>query len=113
MDKQKVRIVVAGLDLTVMTDDPPEVTQELAAAISEEIEQIRRSNPRVSAVQAAVLTCLGCKAQLRQTEIVKKGLRDELGKCLQESYELKKEVELLRHEAERLRKELTQARSGY
>ena len=56
MEKNKVKVTIAGVDYALTTEETPEYTTMLAAEIDEKMKELRAANPFISTNQAAVLS---------------------------------------------------------
>ena len=58
LEKNKVKVTIAGVDYALTTEETPEYTTRLAAEIDEKMKELRAANPFISTNQAAVLIAL-------------------------------------------------------
>ena len=92
MEKNSVKINIAGVDYSLRTDESVEFTMELAKEINSKINEIKTENPFISTSQIAVLIALeygcNCKKAEKKTEELRADMKNyleevELGKYLQ------------------------------
>ena len=68
MGKNKVRLTIGGLDYYITTDEDVAYMKNLGEDLDDEITGLIHDHPRLSQVQAAVLSALDYADRLKQAE---------------------------------------------
>lgn len=68
MGKNKVRLTIGGLDYYITTDEEIAYMKNLGEDLDDEITGLIHDHPRLSQVQAAVLSALDYADRLKQAE---------------------------------------------
>lgn len=104
MKMEKVKITIAGVPYTIVTDNDAEYAQQLAKEVDANIQGIMSSGTFVSPAQATVL------ALLNYADVAKKACEDaenmkmQLKEYLADAAQAKSERDMLKRELSKLRK---------
>ncbi len=105
MEKNRVKLNIAGVDYTIVTDDSPEYTMELGADLDEKIRRALKENSYLSVTQAAVLAALEYADSYKKSEESADNLRSQIRGYVEDYNRAKLETEVARKEVERLNRE--------
>lgn len=105
MEKNRVRLTIAGVDYSIITDDSPEYTMELGAELDEKIHRALKENSYLSVTQAAVLAALDYADAFKKSEESADNLRNQIRGYVEDYSRAKLETEVARKEVERLNRE--------
>lgn len=106
MAKNKLRLVIAGSEYYIATDDAPVYMEQLAAELNDSIEKMAKGNPRISQTMAAVLCALDYLDAYKKSEMGSDNLREQVKDYLEDSARARMEADVARREIERLNREL-------
>ena len=106
MEKQRVRLIIAGNDYYITTDEDPKYVMSLGSSLDESISKILQNNSRLSITQAAILASLDYADEARKANETADNLRSQIKEYLEDSARYKMEAEVARRDVERLQKEL-------
>ena len=104
MDKNTVKITIGGMNYSVITDNEPQYTEDLAAEIDAKLSEILGSNKSLTINQAVVLLALEYADKYKKCADEGEALKERLRSCLSDAAEAKTERDALRRENERLKK---------
>lgn len=105
MSKSKVSVNVAGMNLSLISEDEPAYVQEIAAELNNKIEAIMNANDSVSVAQAAVIVALDVEDELKKRNNSSENLRAQIKEYLEDA-------ERARMQAETYKRELDKLKSG-
>lgn len=105
MEKNKVRVNIAGVDYSLLTDESAEYTNEIAAEIDGKMKELRSANPFMSANQAAVLVAIEFADQAKKTEQAVEEYRSQIKDYLKDASEAQTERDFYKRELDRMRTE--------
>ncbi len=106
MEKNKVKLSIAGNDYYVTTDDDPKYVLDLGNSLDEALSKIIASNNRLSVTQAAILASLEYADEARKATETADNLRSQIKEYLEDSARYKMEAEVAKRDVERLTREL-------
>ena len=104
MEKNKVKVTIAGVDYALTTEETPEYTTMLAAEIDEKMKELRAVNPFISTNQAAVLIALDANSA-KKAEQSADNLRAQIKDYLEDASQSKSERDFYKREIDRLKTE--------
>lgn len=107
MEKNKVKLSIAGSDYYVTTDDDPKYVLDLGNSLDETLSKIIAANNRLSVTQAAILASLEYADEARKATETADNLRSQIKEYLEDSARYKMEAEVAKRDVERLTKELS------
>ncbi len=105
MEKNSVKINIAGVEYSLKTDESVEFTQQLATEINSKIEEIKAGNPFISTSQIAVLIALeyGCSCKKAEKKI--EDLRNDMKFYLEDTAKAQSERDFYKREIERMKED--------
>ena len=103
MEKNKVKVTIAGVDYALTTEETPEYTTMLAAEIDEKMKELRAVNPFISTNQAAVLIALDYANSAKKAEQSADNLRAQIKDYLEDASQSKSERDFYKREIDRLK----------
>lgn len=106
MEKNKVKVTIAGSEYILTTEDDPEYTANLAAQVNDKIAEILSSSSRLSVTQAAILCSLDYADAAKRVEESADNLRSQIQDYLEDAAKARTDAEIAKREADRLSKEL-------
>ncbi len=113
MSKNKIKVKICGTELSLLSEDNIEYTQNIASVVDKKMKQTLEASPRASISNVAILAALEfcdlSKKLADQTEAMKEQLQEyleEAQKAREEADEARKEADKLRSEIETLRQRL-------
>ena len=107
-EKRRVSMTICGVDYVLVSGKDDEYMRSLGAQLHDDMTGILRENRRISATQAAVLCALQAMDEAREAQVTAENLRARIQDYLEDAAQMKKEAELSRHEADQLRREITE-----
>ena len=106
MAKSKVKINVAGMNFSLVTEDEPAYVEGLAKQLSKKIEDIVAGNTNISVAQAAILVALDCEDELSKHNNSSDNLRAQIKDYLEDAARARMEAENYKRELEKLKAQL-------
>lgn len=103
MEKNKVRVSIAGVSYSLITDETAEYTNEIAAEIDAKMKELQGANPFMSSNQAAVLVAIEFADKAKKTEQVAEGYRSQIKDYLKDASEAQTERDFYKRELDRMR----------
>ena len=110
MRKNKVRLTIGGLDYYITTDEEIAYMKNLGEDLDDAITGLIHDHPRLSQVQAAVLSALDYADKLKQAEKSNDFLKSQIQMYMEDAAKAKTEAEMARREAERMTRDLRSIR---
>ena len=101
----RIRLHIAGGEYTLTTDEPEDYVNALARTVDEPITAALAADGRVSAMMAAVLTCLDLADEAHKAAESADNLRGQIQGYLEDNGHIRQELEAARRELDRLRRE--------
>ena len=106
MDQNKVKVRIAGSDISFVTDDDPKYIYELGKKVDYDLSAIFKASPRISTTQATILLAMDyADANKKATDAVAT-LRSQIKDYLDDASTAKAKADFARREAEKAKKEL-------
>lgn len=105
LDKNKVKVNIAGIEYALSTEESPEYTLMLASAVDEKLKEIRSANPFISTNQAAVLIALQYANDAKKSEMSADNLRAQIKDYLEDASQAKSERDFYKREIDRMKAE--------
>ncbi len=103
---EKIRLLIAGEEYNISTDEDLDYVAQLGQDLDKKISTLMATNSRISVTQAAILTALDLADAAKKCEITAENLRGQIQEYLEDAARARTDVEIARREAERLNKEL-------
>ena len=110
MNKNKVRLTIAGLDYYLTTQEDSNYLRDLGEEVDETIADLIQGHPRLSQVQASVLCALDFADKYHQAEKHADYLKSQIQVYMEDAARAKTEAEMARREAERMTRDLRSIR---
>ncbi|MCQ2462047.1 MAG: cell division protein ZapA [Clostridia bacterium] len=110
MEKNRVKLVVGGAEYTVLADDDTKYVQELGKEVDSALDSIIKENKRISTTQAAILLALDYADMYKKSTAGADNLRAQIKDYLDDAATAKGKADMARHETEKCRKELDDAK---
>ena len=105
--QNKIRVEICGSRYVVSSTEPVEYVKRLTNTIENKVKTIMDSSPSVTLNDAYFLTTLNYADMYEKSEQNADHIRSQLTEYLEDSTKAKLEVDELRKENERLRREIT------
>lgn len=105
MEKNKVRVTIAGVSYSLITDESAEYTNEIAAEIDEKMRELQGANPFMSTNQAAVLVAIEFADKAKKAEQFAESYRSQIKDYLKDASEAQTERDFYKRELDRVRTE--------
>ena len=103
--KQKYTVTVADMELNIVSDASPDEVENIVGILDRRMRDINLHSPRCTKNEAAILCALSyCSERIAMQEAFKKVEKDAF-RFAGENEKLKKTVESLQEEIDRLRKD--------
>jgi cell division protein ZapA len=103
----KIKLTICGIDYTLSSDETDDYMTDLAGQIDREMQELLRSNDRLSTTMAAVLTALNNADMARKAIAATDNLRAQMKGYLDDNAHIRQEADAARREAEHLRAEVS------
>ena len=109
--KQKYTITVADMELNIISDASPDEVENIVGILDRRMREVNLKSPRCTKNEAAILCALSyCSERIAMQEAFKKVEKDAF-RFAGENEKLKKNIEELQEEIDRLRKDAAVMRS--
>ena len=105
MEKNKVRVTIAGITYSLLTDETAEYTTELAAEVDAKLAEMQGANPFMSTNQAAMLLAIEFADKAKKAEQTAEGYREQIKDYLKDASEAQTERDFYKRELDRVRTE--------
>lgn len=105
MERNRVRVTIAGVNYSLITDESVEYTNEIAAEIDGKMKELQGANPFMSTNQAAVLVAIEFADKARKAEQTSEGYRAQIKDYLKDASEAQTERDFYKRELDRVRTE--------
>ncbi|MBR2869115.1 MAG: cell division protein ZapA [Clostridia bacterium] len=109
---EKIRLMIAGEEYNLSTDNDLDYVEALGAELNEKINTLMNSNTRISVTQAAIVTALEYADAAKKGEATAENLRTQIQEYLEDAARARTDAEISKREAERLAKELASLKAG-
>ena len=103
---EKIRLMIAGEEYNLSTDNDLDYVEALGAELNEKISTLMSSNTRISVTQAAIVTALEYADAAKKGEATAENLRTQIQEYLEDAARARTDAEISKREAERLPNEL-------
>ena len=109
--KQKYAITVADMELSIISDASPDEVENIVGILDRRMREINLKSPRCTKNEAAILCALSyCSERIAMQEAFKKVEKDAF-RFAGENEKLKKNIEQMQEEIDRLRADAAVMRS--
>ena len=105
MEKNKVRVTIAGITYSLLTDETAEYTTEPATEVDAKLAEMQGANPFMSTNQAAVLLAIEFADKAKKAEQTAEGYREQIKDYLKDASEAQTERDFYKRELDRVRTE--------
>ena len=106
MSKNRIKLNICGTDYVIISDETEEYMRNIADEVSDEMDEILKTNVRVSVVMAAVLTALKYCDESKKYMSDADNLRTQIKDYLEESVNAKMQADEAKKEKLKLEKEI-------
>lgn len=106
MANNKIKISIAGTEYSIIAEDDVKYVQSLGKALDLKMSDIMKANSRVSTTQAAILAALDYADEAHKATATADRLRDQIKDYLDDASSAKSKADWARHESETLKKEV-------
>ena len=103
---EKIRLLIAGEEYNIATDNDLDYVAELGAELDKKISGLMSSNIRISVTQAAIVTALEYADLAKKNEVTSENLRGQIQEYLEDAARARTDAEITKRELERVTKEL-------
>ena len=111
MEQTRIKIRIAGSDITFVTDDDPKYVYELGKSVDADLADIFRASPNLSTTQATILLAMDyADANKKSSESVA-ALRSQIKDYLDDASSAKSKADIARREAEKAKREAESLRA--
>lgn len=104
---EKIKLMIAGSEYAISTDDDLEYVAQLGEELDKQITGLMRDNSRISVTQAAILVALEYADAAKKGETSAENLRSQIQGYLEDAARARTDAEISKREAERLAKEIS------
>lgn len=109
MEGNKVKLNIGGAAYSIITEDDVKYVQELGKEVDKALNQVMKTNPKISITQAAVLLSLEYADEYKKASTAADNLREQIKAYLDDASNAKSKADWARREAEKAKKELEDA----
>ena len=109
MVRNKVKLMIAGAEYAILTEENVKYVSDLGKEVDLEINKTMKENPRISTTQAAILTTLQYADNCKKATTSADRLREQIKDYLDDASSAKTKADLAKHEAEKAKRELENA----
>lgn len=106
MAANKVKMTIMGADYSVIAEDDVQYVQLLGKELDSKMDGIIKANRRLSVTQAAVLAALDYADESKKAIATADRLREQIKDYLDDASSAKSKADIARHESEKYKKEL-------
>ncbi len=106
MAANKVRLTIMGTDYSVIAEDDPAYVQLLGKELDSKMEGIIKASGRLSVTQAAVLAALDYADESKKATATADRLREQIKDYLDDASAAKSKADIARHETDKFKKEV-------
>lgn len=106
MAATKVKLFIAGVEYSIITEDDVKYVQELGRELDRTITKVMKESPRLSTTQAAVLCALNYADECKKAGDSADRLREQIKDYLDDASNAKSKADWERHELEGTKKQL-------
>ncbi len=109
---EKIKLMIAGTEYSIATDDNLEYVAQLGEELDKSISTIMRDSSKLSVTQAAILVALENLDKAKKGETSAENLRSQIQGYLEDAARARTDAEISKREAERLTKEISALRNS-
>lgn len=106
MAANKVKLTIAGADYSILAEDDTRYVQLLGKELDTKMAGIMKVNNRLSVTQAAVLAALDYADESKKATATADRLREQIKDYLDDASAAKSKADLARHDSEKSKKEV-------
>ena len=106
MAANKVKHTIVGSDYSILAEDDPRYVQLLGKELDAKMAGIMKVNNRLSVTQAAVLAALDYADESKKATSTADRLREQIKDYLDDASSAKSKADLARHDSEKSKKEV-------
>ncbi len=106
MAANKVKLTIAGADYSILAEDDAKYVQLLGKELDTKMAGIMKVNNRLSVTQAAVLAALDYADESKKATATADRLREQIKDYLDDASAAKSKADLARHDSEKSKKEV-------
>jgi len=106
MAANKVKLTIMGTDYSVIAEDDPKYVQLLGKELDAKMDGVIKANGRLSVTQAAVLSALDYADESKKATATADRLREQIKDYLDDASAAKSKADISRHETEKYKKEV-------
>ena len=106
MAATKVKLYIAGVEYSIITEDDVKYVQELGRDLDRTITKITKDSPRLSTTQAAVLAALNYADECKKASDSADRLREQIKDYLDDASNAKSKADWARHELEEAKRQV-------
>ena len=106
MAATKIKLNIAGVEYSIITEDDIRYVQELGRDLDRTITKIMKESPRLSTTQAAVLAALNYADECKKATDSADRLREQIKDYLDDASNAKSKADWARHELEEAKRQL-------
>lgn len=106
MAANKVKLTIVGSDYSILAEDDPRYVQLLGKELDAKMAGIMKVNNRLSVTQAAVLAALDYADESKKATSTADRLREQIKDYLDDASAAKSKADLARHDSEKSKKEV-------
>lgn len=111
MAANKVKVTIMGADYSILAEDDPRYVQLLGKELDAKMAGILKVNSRLSTTQAAVLAALDYADESKKATVTADRLREQIKDYLDDASAAKSKADLARHDSEKYKKEVESLRA--
>lgn len=111
MAANKVKVTIMGADYSILAEDDPRYVQLLGKELDAKMAGILKVNSRLSTTQAAVLAALDYADESKKATVTADRLREQIKDYLDDASAAKSKADLARHDSEKHKKEVEALRA--
>ncbi|MBQ7595098.1 MAG: cell division protein ZapA [Clostridia bacterium] len=111
MEKNKVRLIIGGMEFRLTTTDDVEYLKKLGDEVDERLSAVRKENPKLSVSRAGIICALQIADEMHKSEERSSTLRKEIQAYMEDASKAKTDAEVSRREADRLNKEIAELKN--
>ena len=106
MAANKVKVTIVGSDYSILAEDDPRYVQLLGKELDTKMAGIMKVNNRLSVTQAAVLAALDYADESKKATATADRLREQIKDYLDDASAAKSKADIARHDSEKSKKEV-------
>lgn len=111
MAANKVKLTIMGSEYSIIAEDEPKYVQALGKELDSKMTDIIKANGHLSVTQAAVLAALDYADESKKSTLTADRLREQIKDYLDDASAAKSKADIARHDMEKLKKEVEGLRS--